>query len=177
MKRQLFFAATLLVAVISFSSFSGDKCKYDYEKEDKFSGGVKKYSTCYLVQDDKCTVEIGSSAGKNYFKLHHNVSGESDEVLSTTDTIQLRLEDGNMVSLVPRTNVKAVSKILVNYIVSYWEPVCNISKGKLKKLSESQIVAVKITIAGKEDIIEVKLKRHAKHLMETAACLLADLGE
>ncbi len=38
MKRQLFFFATLFIAVISFSSFSDDNCKYKVQKVDKFTG-------------------------------------------------------------------------------------------------------------------------------------------
>jgi hypothetical protein len=170
MKRQLFLAGTLLVTIISLSSFSGGKCKFDYNKEDKFTGGVIKYST-YEFEHTK--FRLGSNSGQLYIYFEYAQEGEMRDILTTSDTSLIKLENGKVIKIIPNENCKSIPYVATVGVWTYWGPTCNISNKLMKILSESPIVALKLKVAGKDFIVDVK-KSKASKIMETAACLITE---
>ncbi len=182
MKRQLFFIATLLVAVISFSSFSGGKCKFDYDKKDEFSGKSVRYSKFTLqYKGDYTTVgalieydmTVGDNSGQFYLTTDFSLAGETRELFTPSDTSLIKLENGKIIKIVPNDEFKPTAQLMGPSVFTSWKPIFNISKAKMQKLSESPIVAIKVVYGGKEFNIKPRDSKAAK-VMETAACLTSE---
>ena len=178
MKRLLllpilfFFAATLFVN-------AGDKCKFDYDKVDKFSGNHVRYTGYTLssmLYSYPFKVQLGDNAGKFYFNYLFVQSGDNLSRLSTTDTSFIKLENGKTIKLSVTEDVAPTAQVAGASVVTYYSPIFYIKKSKMQALAESPIVALKLVIAGKEYTVEVKESK-AKKIMEAAGCLVSEHQE
>ena len=121
-------------------------------------------------------VQLGDNAGKFYFNYLFVQSGDNLSRLSTSDTSFLKLENGKTIKLSVTEDVAPTAQVAGGAVVTYYSPIFYIKKSKMVALSESPIVALKIVVAGKEYMVEVKESK-AKKIMEAADCLVSEHQE
>ncbi len=173
--KRLFLLPVLFIFTATLFVNAGDKCKFDYDKVDKFSGNHIRYSTFGMgVSYNK--IQIGDNAGKFYFNFLLVDYGDNLAKLSTADTSFIKLENGKMIKLAVQEDVAPTAQVSGSSILTSYSPIFYIKKSKMVALSESPIVALKIVVAGKEYTFEIKESK-AKKIMETAGCLVVEHQE
>ena len=166
-----FFAATLFIN-------AGGKCKFDYDKVDKFSG--KKIMFTNVKLERGMYSQIGNNAGEYYFSLGLVFSGELNAIITPNDTMAMRLENGKMLKFTVKEDCTPKSQIHADAysagVSTTYSPNYYMSKKRMEKLSESPIVALKLHLGNQDVIIEIKESK-AKKIMEAAACLISESQE
>jgi hypothetical protein len=173
----------LFLAIFMFSitsAFGQKNCKYDYEKEDPFTGKATKGTTCAIYPASPISYEywyVGlNRVGDDYYMgMVVELNGELNLYVNQGDSIMFKLADGNIITIhandqgTPVSKVTtAGSKVIVTtqYRVNY-----DISVSDMKKLTESMVTYVRMNLSDKIYEKELKEKR-AKDFMNDALCIM-----
>lgn len=170
----------IALAGLFINAANAQKCKYEYEEDDPFSGKLSKGTLTTIFPASIATNEswtLGIVRMNNEFTIENNISlgGKSNAFLNQGDSIMFATEDGSVISCYanykvgPETNIDKVmnNKIVTTAYLSKY----SISKEALEILSQSVLTTVRINIG--EQVIQQELKaKHGKDFMNDARCIL-----
>ena len=146
----------LMAVAILPSSMLAQKCKFDKEEKDKFTG-QKVRSSRFKVGGAMYSwwILMEQKGDKNYMTYQIAVNGKVDESIRKGSKILMKLEDNSIVELEidneynPTQSVEGTASGSP-FIVSMWLPRGELSKDQMKSLSASNIAAIRINIANKD---------------------------
>lgn len=173
----------LLIFICSFipePSQAQNKCKFDYEEDDPFTGKLSRGTSTTIFPTSMSTHEyweIGFDRLNDVYSIINNISiaGKSDSYLYQGDSLMFATKDGSIIScysvekISPVTQAEKVMNhdiITTTYLSKY-----SISNEQMEILASSPITNIRINIG--EQVYQQEIRsRHAKDFMEDAKCIL-----
>lgn len=161
------------IILFSYSCFSihlyAQKCKYDFEKNDAFSGKSVKAITETLIGSWKITFEKN---GDDYFaEVYLLLSGHQKEIVSAGDSMLIALDGSKPVKFVASETV--VPKHEVNgTVIKTWYKIKYPTNAKtLSRFNEGVIKAIRVFIGSAIQEYEIPAKNAAK-ITNAANCII-----
>ena len=160
--------ASILVMICISLTINAQKCKFDYEKKDPFTGKLTSGITATLARPWK----IGfNKAGDNYsIGLFTNFAGAKEDIINEGDTLMFALENGNPIILVASDKALPTSDVIGSQIQTWYRPLYIADVEQIRQLSLNKIIAVKIYL-GTWYSLEIPLV-NAQKIMQAASCIL-----
>lgn len=172
--------AIITIALFSFFNSNAQKCKFDYEKEDPFSGKATKGNTSAIypaspVSNEYWYLGLNRTGDDFYIGMLVQLKGELNTYLEKGDSIMFKLANGAVITcyandkVSPTTNAAAAGGqpiITTQYRANY-----AVTAEELKNFSESMVTFVRMNVGDKVFQVEIK-EKHAKKLLDNAACIL-----
>ena len=183
MKTTFFIVLSVICIFFSVSSIAGGKCKYDYDKKDVFSGKRVCYKSFTLFKKNvqfgnptglfRYEFKIGKNGNDYFLEINLNICGIIRTIVGSTDTTFIKLDNGNLIKIVPKGEYRPVAKLdgimeYSNYIISF-----TLDPSDFIKLSESKIFGIKSMIGPSENIVSPK-ESNSLDILEIINCLKAE---
>lgn len=175
----------IIVTIICFmiliapSAFS-QKCKYDIDKKDEFTGEVTKVIETEIV-DDLVKISVMQKGEEFTLNILCYLGGENESVMAKDSEILVKLENGKIITLKlandvkPNTTVAYLGPGKTPNVVTYYLTSFEVDKNELETLSLSPITTIRIHIERDYDYDFTKKNKQAKaakKLMESVKCFL-----
>ncbi|MBL7932111.1 MAG: hypothetical protein JNL60_09415 [Bacteroidia bacterium] len=167
MKKAVFLFLFVLFCQTSFAQ----KCKFDYDKADPFTG-----KRTFSIKPDLARgwgMAIISTAGNYDISISVIVGGLTKNVINKGDTLLMALE-GDL-PLILKANAEylpvsnaAGSTVYTSYTASY-----SITKADLLRLSQKSMRALRMYVGVNAFNVEVK-EKNAEKIAKAAACMAAE---
>lgn len=170
----------LTLTGLFFQTANAQKCKFEYENDDPFSGKLTRRTITTVFPSSIATNEswtVGIERLNNEYTIVNNISlgGKSNNFLYEGDSIMFATSDGNVITCYanykvgPETNI---DKVMNNKIVSTaYISRYTITAEQVEILSRSVLTRLRINIG--EEVIQQELKsKHGKDFMNDARCIL-----
>ncbi len=166
---------TLVILLFFFHAFTmySQKCKYDYERTDPFTGKTSKAIIETLEKSWK--IELNKTDLNYEIILHLSLPGISNDFINAGDTLIIALENSKplifraLSNVNPRVNSVQIFKSYE--IQSFYLPEYQAAIEQINQLAISKIIALKIYFNEKWYSIDVKSK-NAKEILNAANCIL-----
>lgn len=181
MKKTIIYLIIMLLATISFSSFSGNKCKFKSDKKDAFTGKSVRYSNVAFSSSHSMPTtgeitgagfQLGDEGGQFYITFEILFCGELDDVIKAGDTTVIKLENGDFIYLTSNKNATPNSFASGGVVYTKYTSRFNVENSVMKKISESPITAIRCSIQDRNFTIEPNSGNPQK-IMNIASCLLS----
>jgi hypothetical protein len=169
--KNIVFLSLFLISILNVSA---QKCKYDVDKKDPFSGeSVKTINTTLIRNGLNWT---SSKTGNNYsVELSILFNASSYEIMGIDDTVLVKLKNGDTFTLRPMKEVAPIKKVFDGRVVSVYVQQFQVEKTVFEKLSKSPIQIVRVQLDKAYDLdFTDKKEKNCKELMEASACMLLD---
>ncbi|GHN02096.1 hypothetical protein WSM22_35850 [Cytophagales bacterium WSM2-2] len=161
-----------LVLVLSTCKGYSQKCKYDFEKKDPFSGKQQKGITITLAGFGPAALKMAfqSEDKKSLIGLVVALPGKNENYVERGDTLSIALENGSILSLRSIDRYLPNAQVVGANIMSYFTPMYAVSEEELNKLSTVPMKAVKLKLGAQPLVAEVPAKNGEK-AMKAASCI------
>ena len=163
-----------IVAMSTTSSFA-QKCHFDVDKKDYFSGehvrnvrvriGNLFYSWWVLLEQKgpKYSMMVQSAA-----------TGKIDDIIPKGSKVLFKLDNGKVVEVTLSDDCVPNHDVQNNTIISTWLTKCDVTKEAMQQLSESPTTLIRMNVGGKDFDSPGASGKEGKKVMESAQCLLKD---
>ena len=176
---QTNFRSILLIIVCLFVSTAAfaQKCKYDYQVKDEFTGKeVKSIHTSLIGSFLYSWVKWTTFKDKDDFKIAIGLlfNGEQNEFMKTTDSLFIKLNNGKIHTFVPIQATAPQSQVGKSGVYTMYQPVYMASREFYTELASNELIAIKIFVSGTEHFFGVDKfeKKAPKKISEAAACII-----
>ena len=164
----------LLLAVIVCISMTikAQKCKYDYEKKDVFTGKMTKGITETIKSGIK--LEFKREDESYSIGLSFALRGVNHDIMAKGDTLMIALENSTPLIFVVQANALPTQTAIsqgANGFLSYYNPNYTATVEQIRKLSLNKIIAVKFYVGSDKEEIEVS-SRKADNIIQATTCML-----
>lgn len=169
MKKIVLLLTVLFISTVSFAQ----KCKYFLEKKDPFTGKLTLGMSCELLK----TWRIGLARTDTVYSMDLQVTfpGIMEESISKGDTLMIALENDKPLILFAVDKSSFASNVVGigngRSVISIYNPFYEISKEDIVRLSQNNIIAVKVYLGPSAYSIDVP-EKNAKKITKAASCLL-----
>ena len=169
-----------LAGLISLQAEAQKKCKYDFEKEDPFTGEVSRGISTPVYPESPASNEfwyVGLNRTDDEFSviIKLQLDGKRDEIVNAGDSVMFRTKSGSVVVSHTKEIYNPVyleGKIWERSVPStlYVAQYC-ITAEQVELLSKSPLTHIRMNISG--EMFEAELKdKHGKAFHSAAACIL-----
>jgi hypothetical protein len=176
MTRQMKLCLFLFAFVSGYIAF-GQKCKYDVEVKDPFTGKMQKVIKIPTFNSTVSQVDgFGLAAAQIYFEskdekyflgIHVSLPGKNEKSIAMGDTLSIALDNGQLISVC--SGLGSLPAYQTGYgISSHYDIKYPLRSTELKKLSEAGIIAIKLASLAYQ--AEVPLKT-AEKVKKAANCI------
>jgi hypothetical protein len=168
MKKIIF-----LLLSLAFTSGQAQKCKYDVDKTDAFSGKKTLGTTAKLPNG--ALIGFNLSDGKFWIGMFINFFGEKNEKISHGDSLLFKLGNGEILSFY--TNDVYAPTSYVNgsgayaNVSSYYKPNYDTDSVTIRKMAQYPVTDMKIYMGANNLPVAVDEKYREK-VMKAAGCIL-----
>jgi len=165
----------LLITVLSCFIFTlqAQKCKYDYEKTDPFTG--KSGKGIVETLENSWKIELNKTDQDFFIALHLRFAGISNDIINVGDTLMIAIENGKPLILKSLTKVTPISDAVQVYdravIQSFYTPTYQATLEQINQLAVSNITSIKIYFNDKWYSLDIETKK-AKKIVKAANCML-----
>ncbi len=175
MKMMKHTVCLLALFVFSATSSFAQKCHFDVDKKDDFTGAHVRnvkvkignffYSWWLLLEQNgtKYAITVQSAA-----------TSKIDDVIPKGSKILFKLDNDKVVEIVVSDDCVPNHNVQNNTIITTWLPKCDVSKETMQQLSQASTSLVRMNIGGKDFTSPNASGKEGKKVMEGAACLLQD---
>jgi len=174
--KNIKFSICLLTLLVLFAiSASAQKCHFDVDKKDDFTGehvrnvkvkiGNFFYSWWLLLEQ---------SGGKYAITVQSAATSKIEDVIPKGSKILFKLESGKVLEMIVSNDCVPNYTVQSGTIVTTWLPKCDVTKETMQQLSESPTNLIRMTIGGKDFTSPDASGKEGKKVMESAQCLLKD---
>jgi hypothetical protein len=187
------FALLLLCLTTTFFYAHGQDCKYTFDKKDDFTGEYTR-SIVNRIDNQYFTWTSTKKGDKYFIDIAYYYNGEIHEPMTTSDSLQIKLANGTILTLLPVRDVQPVTKSILSSSRSYsystpgptrtttkttalscYTPTFAVDRNVFEELSRSTMTTMRIHIDKAYDIDFTKRKHYLKgcrRLMSDAKCIL-----
>lgn len=169
-----------LAGIFSLQAEAQKKCKYDFEKEDPFTGEVSRGISIAIYPESPASNEfwyVGLNRTDNEYSVivKLQLDGRRDEIINAGDSVMFRTKSGSIVINHTKEDFNPVSiegKIWERSVPStlYVAQYC-ITADQVALLSKSPLTHIRLNISGEMYEAEVK-EKHGKDFHSAARCIL-----
>ena len=175
MKFMKYAICLLTLALFSATSSFAQKCHFDVDKKDDFTGAhvrnVKAkignffYSWWLLLEQNgtKYNITVQSAA-----------TGKIEDVIPKGSKILFKLDNDKVVEITVSDDCVPNYNVQDRTIITTWLPKCEVSKETMQQLSQASTSLVRMSIGGKDFTSPQASSKEGKKIMEAAQCLLQD---
>lgn len=168
--KKLLIPFFILTGIVALPAVAQD-CKYHKQGKDDNTGEPFKESRNVIVKNYAFQLRKEGESKLSCF-MDITIIGSLTHTIKPKDTLYLKLENYEVIKLVPLMEYAPKKIANMNGIVSKYMPFYGITKEILEKLAAHQVVKVKLTF---DKLIEGEPKKpEAEALMKMAGCMLAD---
>jgi hypothetical protein len=152
-------AFCILIAFSSTTLFA-QKCKYDVERKDPFTGKTTQGFGCQLQK----TWRIGLSKTDTVYSIDLLITfpGDVRVGISKGDTLMIALDNDKPLVLLATVDVAPTSDVVSNgysaAVLSYCNPFYGVTKDDIVRLSENKVTAVKVYLGNSSYAIDIPEK-------------------
>ena len=168
--KKLFITIIIFAASMEMPAIAQD-CKYFKEGKDKVTGEPFKESRNVVVKTYAFQLRK-DGATKLSCSMDISIYGTSTYSITMKDTLYLKLENEEMVKLVPDKVYAPTKSAGTSGVLSRYMPTYKMTKEMLEKLAASPISKVRLSLENPVD--GPTKKAEAQAIMKAAACLLVD---
>lgn len=161
--------STLLVAFITIGAFA-QKCKFDIDKKDAFTG--KQTKGISAVLNKSWMVGFNRSDNAYTIGLLMEFPGAKRDVLSKGDTLMLALDGASPIVLTAIESATPTARVVDNYggILSSYHVQYAISAEQMKVLAQKKCTAARVYFGATYFSLDVPEKNGQK-VIEAANCI------
>ena len=175
MKKLQILICCLVLCAGGSNTVLAQKCKFDVDKKDDFSGdhvrnvrirlGTFFYSWWMLLEQK----------GQHYYiTVQSAATGKVDDIIPKGSTIYFKLESGKVLEMNTTEECVPAHNVQSNTIVSTWLPKGEVNKDFMKQLSESPLDKIRMKVGGKDFDSPDASGKSGRKCMESAQCMIAD---
>ena len=161
----------LIIAGFLATPALAQNCTYFKEGKEKVTGEPFKESRNVLMKTYFFHLRKDGTS-KLSCSMDISINGTSPYSITPKDTLHLKLENEEVVKLVPDKVFTPTKKAGMNGMTSQYLPTYGMTKEQLQKLSVSSIVIVRLSL--EKPIDGATKKTEADQIMKIAGCLLVD---
>lgn len=164
---------TLILSLILTTGYA-QKCKYDVETTDAFTGKKTIGTTAKLPQG--ALIGFNLSSDKYWVGIFIEFFGEKNEKIAQGDSILLKLSNGEIITLYtndtfsPTTYVYGQGTAAVN-VKSYYKPNYTTDAATMGKIAQFPVTDLKFCMGANNLSIAVDEKFREK-IMKAAGCII-----
>ena len=147
MKNAIKILGISLLLMCATGQAYSQKCKYDYQKEDKITGETTKGSTFSI----KMWWKLGlNKNGNQYFiGMWIRINGNIRDVITPENTIIFKLENGEIITINANEDYFPSAQTDQYGVYSDFNARFSISEEDMKKLAASPLVYVKVGVGAR----------------------------
>lgn len=163
----------ILFLTSAFFAYS-QKCKFDFEKKDPFSGKMQKGSSSVLAGFGPNAFRIIFQAEEKKYLvgLYIRLPGVKNEnYIQSGNTLSLALDNGEVLTLRAANQYLPNTQAMDGAIATYYTPMYTSSEDEIKRLTVSGIKAAKLKLGSQPLMAEVSQK-HGDKIKIAASCIL-----
>lgn len=164
---------TLLLSLFLTTAFA-QKCKYDVDTKDAFSGKRTLGTTAKLGKEG-ALIGFNLQDDRFWVGLFIDFFGEKNEAIAQGDSLLLKLITGDIITLYTNEAAAPTSYVAGSgayaKVMSYYKPNYNIDRATMTKLAENMITDIKFYMGMNSLPIEISSKA-AEKVMAAAACIV-----
>jgi hypothetical protein len=167
MKKIIFL---FVVALLCRNSFA-QKCKFDYDKADPFTG-----KRTFSMKPDLARgwgMAIGNAAGNYEISVSVIVGGVTKNVIGKGDTLMMALDGGLPIVLRANAEYPPSSNVAGTTIYSSYSANYSISREELQRLSQKKMIALRMFAGVNAYSVDVK-EKNAEKISKAAGCVAAE---
>jgi len=162
----------IILLLLTCSLSYGQKCNYDYEKSDPFTGkkmvGIKTTISWAWKM-------ILNKSDENYsISLFVNFPGVKEEIIQKGDTLMLALDGAEPVIFIAQADAQPQSNVVgsgsSSNIQTFYTAFYEADIDKLNQISQNIVTACRIYFGELHYTVNVK-KRNGKKIMKAARCI------
>jgi hypothetical protein len=166
---------TLTLGILFFFAFSmqlsAQKCKYDYDKKDPFTGEMSKGNT-FKIDNNNWIMGFNKIGDIYYARLELYCTGNVREFIQKGDPINFKLSNGEVVTIFAQDEVIPVAEAIPGAGVrSIYTGKYSIDSVSLQKIAENPPTFVRMNIESKVYEKEISAK-DGKKIVAAAVCIL-----
>ncbi len=162
----------LLLLLITISSY-GQKCKFDYNEKDAFSGEEKVGITATISKSWK--LGFNRTGSKYSLGLLINFAGAKEDVIQVGDTLMLAVEGAKPLIFLAMNESKPLSNVVGSgayaQIQTFYRLFYKADEEQMKILTKNKVTATRVYFGNLHYTVEVKEKR-SKKIRKAANCIL-----
>lgn len=162
----------ILLSLVMTGSYA-QKCKYDVETNDAFTGKKTLGTTAKLPQG--ALIGFNVSSDKYWVGLFFEFFGEKNEKIAMGDSLLLKLSNEEIFTLYTNDAAAPTSYVAGSgayaQVKSYYKPNYTIDAATVNKISLSPLTDIKICMGANNLNVPVDEKFREK-IMRAAACIL-----
>ncbi|MDR2914857.1 MAG: hypothetical protein LBV74_08520 [Tannerella sp.] len=170
--KNIIIGLSLTFMVMAFQ-VSAQKCKYDYEKTDEFTGEKSKGNTMQL--NNWWYLGFNKVGEKYNLGLYMRLNGEKNLYLEQGDSIIFKFSDGSFLTLYARERYAPESQVVVALstagVINIYRAVYDIPSEKMEILKNNTVTHVKVNISHLVYQKELKEKTGEK-FRKNAVCII-----
>jgi hypothetical protein len=173
MKSNIKILGMFIAFMFIFSLTEAQKCKYDYEKTDEFTGEISKGLTIKITN----WLYIGiNKAGDNYYLgASIVINGELNYYVEKGDSLLIKLSNGEMMTLYSKERSAPVSQVVQSFytasVVTRFDIRYDLSEEQLQILSKYDVTYLRI-FAGSNQYDDETFPKTAAKIKNGAVCIL-----
>jgi hypothetical protein len=167
MKKTIF----LFIAAFFCEYGFAQKCKFDFDKVDAFTG-----KRTFSMKPDLARgwgMSISNTAGNYDIGISVIVGGITRNVINKGDTLMLALESGLPIVLRANAEYAPSSNAAGTTVYSAYSAMYAISREDLQRLGQKKITALRMYVGSTNYTLEVK-EKNAEKICKAAACVAAE---
>ena len=171
MKNLSLIALMCILCTLSTKSIA-QKCDLDVDKVDLFSKDhIRSSQNNIGPKRDRWKLILQRTNDKYSWEMVIVYGVDVPKSIQKGESIAIRLENGNIITLVVDGEYPPVRSIGNMQILTHFQPKGELTEADMKKISESPITNMKTNLFGYSNEIEVTSKQ-GEAIEETAKCLL-----
>ena len=165
----------LVISVFTASHVQAQKCHFDVDKKDDFSGEHVRNVRIKVGNMFYAWWVLLEQKGPKYFVTVQSAStGRVENTIPKGSKVLFKLDNGKVVEMVVGEECVPSYSVQSNTIITMWLPKGEVSKDVMKELSESPMTLIRMKIGDKDFDSPGASGKEGRKMMESAACLLQD---
>ena len=180
MKNNFKILVLCIIATLNFSYVNAQKCKFDYEKKDPFTGKPSKGNTSAIYPASPISSEywylgLNKMGDEFYIGMLLQLNGELNTYLEKGDSIMFKLSNNEVVTCYAKERSSLTSNVYVAgnqpVLTSQYRSHYDIPTDKLRLFTENLVTYIRMNVGDKVYQREIK-EKHAKKLMKNSTCII-----
>ncbi len=173
MKTKIVKITLILGLIIFFTTAYAQKCKYDYEKNDEFTGAKSKGNTTKL--SNAWLIGLNKVDDTYNLGVFIRLDGEKNLYLEQGDSIMFKFSNGNFVTFYAKVRSAPESQVITSLtaaaIITTYRAVYDIPVDKMNLLKNNAVTHIRMNIGNLVYQEELKEKT-TKIFQQNADCIM-----
>lgn len=173
MRTYIRISAVVIAFLTISTTLHAQKCKYDYEKKDEFTGEVSKGLTIKIT--NWLYIGLNRTGETYYLGAAIIINGELNYYVEKGDSLSFKLSNGETLTLYTQDVSAPISQVVQGfntaYVVTKFDLKYDLSKEQLQKLSTYDVTYMRL-YAGSNKYDDETFPKTAAKIKNGSICIL-----